>query len=955
MRTYLDRRTGHQRHEGSPRGYESTSRPRLFERDEFFSELRALLSSEWDRPSGPIVVAGRSGLGKTAFVGAACQIAREAGLAVLQARAEDVGGPGLGNVVERLLYSHVPDSSAGDTGGQVGLAERHLEDLIRSLAAERGVLVAIDDAHLLDEETVHWLRRLDRGPAHQRIRLLLSVVERAAQSPLRPIDALLSTPHARIMSLAPLSEGGVAALVADCLRSYWSLPVDPAFVDACVEVTRGVPLFVIALLREVRSARLEPTASGARRVANTTPPMVARWVLGRLSELPTELARILEAMAVVELPGEAEIIAKMARVSVARVRVATHQLTAADLLVREGARLDFIPLVQRAVYEEIDPATREKLHLRAATHLHERGTDPTSVARHLLHTEPGNRQWVAQELARAGRAALQEGAVSEAVRYLRQYMAEMPEKGQTHDIRLDLVRAEAAIDERAAVDHLEDAVRGGADPEAAAGVAISLTRVVNDADVKAKLATTLDAIADGLSLSDLTSRTELCIASALLSGSPGSLDVAAQLGPELHGWHPGTQTERKAVALLAIADSVDPDRRPAADIASALVEVVDEGHLASGDRIDSELWARALLALARSGGLEEADRFARHAHGVARARSFRSAEAEFLLTLAICLAMQGMLRDAEAEARTALSLMNGAPWARRPEAVACLVSALIDQGRADEADALLRQYAGVEIQTSAFEALSLLEQRGRLRSSEARTAEALSDFLLAGQRAESLGITSPAVTVWRGEAALLLSREGRDAEAVRLAAENVDLARKHGGRWLVGSALRVSALVAPPSERIAGLEEAVEYLEHSPAQLELALCLADLGCALRAAEASSPRARTILRRAADIAFRHGASPLAARCAAELRLSGARPRRLALWGPSALTSSERRIVELVMAGLTNAEIAEELFVSEKTIEGHLVRAYRKLGVRSRRELRQRVPAPVDGGQSSIAER
>jgi DNA-binding CsgD family transcriptional regulator len=951
----LDRRTGHQRHGGSLRGYESTSRPRLFERDDFFSELRALLSSEWDRPAGPIVVAGRSGLGKTAFVGAACQIAREAGLAVLQARVEDFGGPVLGGVVERLLYSHVTDSSAPDSGAPPSEPQHQLEELIRALAAERGVLVAIDDAHLVDEETVHWLRRLDRGPSHQRIRLLLSVVERSPQSPLRPVEAVLSAPHARVMSLTPLSESGVAALVADCLRTYWSLPVEPAFVDACREVTRGVPLFVIALLRELRTARVEPTASGARRVAQTTPPMVARWVLGRLSKLPAELSRILEAMAVVGMPGDAEIVAKMARVSVSRVRAAAHQLTAADLLLREGTQLTFIPLVQRTVYEEIDAATREKLHLRAATHLHERGTDPTSVARHLLQTEPGDCQWVAQELARAGRAALQDGAVSEAVRYLRRYMAEMPEKGQTHDIRLDLVRAEAAIDERAAVDHLDDAVRGGADPDAAAGVAISLTRLVNDADVKAKLATTLDAIAEGLSRSDLTSRTELCIASALLSGSAGTPDVAARLGPELEGWHPGNQTERKAVALLAIADSVDPNRRPAAEIASALKEVLDEDHLASGDRIDSELWARALLALARSGDVEQADRLARHAHGVARNRSFRAAEAEFLLTLAMCLAIQGMLRDAEAEARTALSLMAGAPWSRRPEAAACLVGVLIDQGRADEADDLLRQHAGVEIQTSAFEALSLLEQRGRLRSAEARTAEALSDFLLAGQRAQSLGITSPAVTIWRSEAALLLSREGRDSEAVRLATEAVELARTHGQRWLEGAALRVAALVGPSSERVAGLEEAAEYLEHGPAQLELAQCLADLGCTLRAVEASSPRARTLLRRAADIAFRHGASPLAARCASELRLSGARPRRLALWGPSALTSSERRIVELVMSGLSNADIAEELFVSEKTIEGHLVRAYRKLGVRSRRELRQRVPPPADSSQSSIVER
>lgn len=956
MRTYLDRRTGQQRREGPARGYESTSRPRLFERDDFFSELRVLLSSEWDRPSGPIVVEGHSGLGKTAFVGAACQIAREAGLAVLQARAEDLGENVLGGIVERLLYSHVADAGTGQSGvGHSGWADRQLEQLIRSLAADRGVLVAVDDADLLDEETVTWLRGLDRGPSHQRIRVLVSVAARSPQSPLRPVEAILSAPHARVMSLAPLSGHGVGALVADCLRSYWTMPVDPTFVEACLEATRGVPLFVIALVRELRSGRVEPTASGARRVAHTTPPTVARWVLGRLSQLPTDAGRILDAMAVVDMPDDSDIVAKMARINVSRVRVVTHLLTAADLLVREGAHLHFVPVVRRTIRDEIDAATRERLHLRAATLLHNRRADPGKVAKHLLLTEPGHRQWVAQELARAGRAALQDGAVSEAVRYLRRYMAEMPGKGETHDVRLDLVRAEAAIDQRAAVDHLDDAVRGGADPELAAGVAISLTRIVTDSDVKVKLAATLDKIAEGLSRSDLTSRTELYIASSLLAGPPAALNVAEQLGVELSGWHPGTQTERKAVALLAVADTVEPGRRPAADIAAALQGVVNEDHLASGDRIDSELWARAVLALARSGEFGHADRLARHAASVARSRRFRAAEAEFLLSLSASLSMQGTLRDAEAEIRTALSLVSGEPWSRRPEAVACLVSVLLDQGRADEAEDVLQQYAGIEVQPSAFEALSLLEQRGRLRSVEARSAEALSDFLLAGQRAEALGVRSPTVTVWRSEAALLLSREGRDAEALRLATENVELASAHGGRWLVGSALRVLALVGPLSERIPRLEEAVDHLDPGPTQLQLAQCLADLGCSLRAVEPTSPRARTVLRRAADIAFRHGASPLASRSATELRLSGARPRRLALWGPSALTSSERRIVELVTAGLTNSEIAEELFVAEKTIEGHLVRAYRKLGVRSRRELKERLQPQADGSRGSILQR
>ncbi len=895
-------------------------------------------------------------MGKTAFVGAASQIAREAGVAVLQARADNLGEQMLGGIVERLLYSHVADASqVQPASAQPRLAVKQLDQLIRSLAAERGVLVALDDAHVLDEECVEWLQGLERGPSHRRIRVLLSVAERSPQSPLRPVDTLLSAQNARVMSLTALSADGVAALVADCLRGYWTLPIDQGFTDACCDATRGVPLFVIALLREMRSAHVEPTAAGVRRVEQATSPTVARWVLSRLSQLPEDVGRVLEAAAVVDMPGDTDILAKTTKLTVARVRAVTHMLTASDLLVREESRLTFIPLVRHTVYDEIDPATREKLHMRAATYLHNRGTDPAEVVEHLLHTEPGHRQWVAQALASAGQAALQAGSVSEAVRYLRRCLAETPGKFGPDDVRLDLVRAEAAVDQRAAVEHLGDAVRGGARPELAAGVAVSLTRIATDADVKAKLAATLDEIAGGLASSDLTSRTELCIASALLAGPPAALQVAEKLRSQLDDWHPGTQTERKAVALFAIADTVDPRTRPASDVADSLLRVIDEDHLASGDRVDCELWARAVLALARSGEFEQADKLARHAQSESRPRRFRTAEAEFLLTLAISLSMQGALRDAEAEVRTALSLAEGEPWPRRPEAAACLVSVLLDQGRADEADDVVRRFAGAEIQPSAFEALSLLEQRGRLRSQEGRAAEALSDFLLAGQRAESLGVCSPAVTVWRSEAALLLHREDRTAEAVRVASENAELARAHGAPWTVGSALRIEALVGPTTQRIERLEEAVEYLDHSPAQLQLAVALADLGCALRAAEASSTRARTVLRRAADIAFRQGASPLATRSATELRLSGARPRRLALWGPGALTSSERRIVELATAGLTNAEIADELFVSEKTIEGHLVRAYRKLGVRSRRELKERLPAAGEGPQGSLLER
>jgi DNA-binding CsgD family transcriptional regulator len=83
--------------------------------------------------------------------------------------------------------------------------------------------------------------------------------------------------------------------------------------------------------------------------------------------------------------------------------------------------------------------------------------------------------------------------------------------------------------------------------------------------------------------------------------------------------------------------------------------------------------------------------------------------------------------------------------------------------------------------------------------------------------------------------------------------------------------------------------------------------------------------------------RVGRPPDRGRARAELAAIGVRPRRTEHAGADSLTPSERRVVELAATGGTNREIAQTLFVTEKTVETHLGRSFRKLDISSRRQL------------------
>ena len=132
------------------------------------------------------------------------------------------------------------------------------------------------------------------------------------------------------------------------------------------------------------------------------------------------------------------------------------------------------------------------------------------------------------------------------------------------------------------------------------------------------------------------------------------------------------------------------------------------------------------------------------------------------------------------------------------------------------------------------------------------------------------------------------------------------------------------------------LREAVDVLQRSPAKLELARALTDLGAALRR-QGQRAAAREPLRRGLELAHRCGAGGLTEQARTELLATGARPRRLVLTGLDSLTASERRVARMAADGRTNREIAEALFVSQRTIETHLSHVYRKLEITTRADL------------------
>jgi DNA-binding CsgD family transcriptional regulator len=244
---------------------------------------------------------------------------------------------------------------------------------------------------------------------------------------------------------------------------------------------------------------------------------------------------------------------------------------------------------------------------------------------------------------------------------------------------------------------------------------------------------------------------------------------------------------------------------------------------------------------------------------------------------------------------------------------------------------------------------SVILARMQVRAAAGDHDGALGDWELALARQRGRGPLGAGWLDDQARAAELLRDIGRPADATALAAEALDVARRWNTPGAVGQALRASARVGAGEDAVPLLEEAVAQLERSPARAELARALADLGGALRR-RGERVRSREPLRAAVALAHDCGADGLADAARQELAASGIRLRRMTVSGADSLTASERRITRMAAQGTSNAEIAQSLFVTVKTVEMHLTHAYRKLGIKGRAGLaaiqleKQDIPLP-----------
>ena len=944
----------------------------LLDREQELAGVRRLLSEAQAGQGGALLIEGVAGIGKTSLLRVAAEEARADGFLVLAARGAQLERDFPYGLVEQLLgpvvraadqaaRAELFEGAAGHAVPVLGLAPvmpapdpasaraaafHGLFWLLANLTERTPILLAVDDAHWADGLSLEFLGFLARRAADLPAAVML------AARPAEPhADAALaawrSDPVAKVLVLPPLGPAAVGRLVEETLETE----TDAAFAQACAAQTRGNPLLLHELLLAMRREHVQPTAASAERIGKLGGEAIAPMVRQRLERLPAAARALAEALSVLGPGAELRHAADLAGLALADAAGAVDALVAADLADPGPPPAFRHPLVEAAVQAGIAPGRRGLLHARTATLLAAEGAEPGRVATQLLASPPAGVPEAASTLRAAAADAMSKGAPAAAIAFLMRALAEPPQASERAKILRELGIAESADRRREAFEHLAAARAAFDDPSERAATALELGRALLDVDRSAEACAVLAGAADEARATDrelwLRLEAELKLASRMdLTADPALAPRFARVAAGLSG---ATPAERLVLAVRLATEP--PGRARSAAEAAALAQDALAEALPRIALPPSPMGANVVTLIAAD-RLDEAERAAGRIIDDARARGLSSAYGMGLSWRSWAAQCRGALEEAEADIRAALDLIPSGS-APLPAAVAGLVRVLIDRGELTAAQEALaaNDYDGALPRQMIFN--GLLFERGRLRAGQRRFGEAIEDLAELGGRYERLGIRRP-FPPWREELALAYSAADEPAEAHRWAQQELEVAAEWGTPRGIGTAQRTLALVAPGGPDVELLAASVATLDPSPARLELARSLIALGAVLRR-RGERAAAREPLGRGMSLAARCGATALAQTAREELRATGARPRRLMLSGPDALTATERRIAQMAATGLTNKQIAQDLFVTTRTVETHLRHSYQKLDISSRAQLAEALRENGSVGDSTAVVR
>jgi len=389
------------------------------------------------------------------------------------------------------------------------------------------------------------------------------------------------------------------------------------------------------------------------------------------------------------------------------------------------------------------------------------------------------------------------------------------------------------------------------------------------------------------------------------------------------GGEPGTPGHRAAAALGAILQ-----REPGYDAVPAAENVLREALSGAATAVPS---LAALMVLIYSDSLEKASVWC-DAVLASRAQSYTPVwNAMFATQRAEILYRRGALAEAKRQAQGALGLLPSEDWGAAI-AVPLSLLVLIATAMGDLAEA--ERALDIAVPSAAFGTLggvTYLDARGQFHLSRGHHDTALQDFMTAGHLMKLWKTDCPSAVPWRTHAAHALLHKGQVAQAREMIAEQMSLLPDGHPRTrgLTGRALAATLRL---DQRPPVLLEAASTLDRCGDSLNLAQTLADLGHTYTSL-GELARGRS---------YAHQAKELADRCDAVLLstlpvTAGEETDEESQNDARRLSSAECRVAELAALGNTNEQIARKLYITVSTVEQHLTRIYRKLGIRRRTQL------------------